>query len=283
MIVLTIDTAVIPAAGLGTRLLPYTKEIPKEMLPIIVKDNGDVLVKPVLQYIFEALYRAGVRKFYFIVGRGKRVIEDYFTPDYRYVEFLESIGKEKLARNLRKFYEYVEESKVLMINQPVPRGFGDAVLRTKPFMTSNIFIVHAGDDIIYPNHTENIIELVKHYETYKPKAVFLYDYSDHPERYGVIIGEEKQEFIEVYDVIEKPEKPPSNKVVVAIYVFDQDIYEALEKTRPSRGEHQLTDAIRFLLRSGEKVHAIKSRGQRLDLGTPEYYLEALKVFVKENT
>lgn len=107
MIVLTIDIAVILVAGLGTRLLPCTKEIPKEMLPIIVKDNGDVLVKPVLQYIFEALFKVGIKKFYFIVGRGKRVIEDYFTLDYRYVEFLENIGKEGLARNLRKFINYV--------------------------------------------------------------------------------------------------------------------------------------------------------------------------------
>ncbi len=180
MIVLPIDTAVIPAAGLGTRLLPYTKGIPKEMLPIIVKEVDEVLVKPALQYIFEALYDSGIRKYYFIVGKGKRVIEDYFTPDYQYVEFLENLGKEELASVLKRFYERIENSEIIMVNQPLPRGFGDAVLKTKSFMTSNVFIVHAGDDIIYPNHVENIKNLLRHYEEHRPKIVFFYDYSDHP-------------------------------------------------------------------------------------------------------
>jgi len=277
-----IDTAIIPAAGLGTRLLPYTKGIPKEMLPIIVREGNEVLVKPVLQYIFEALYDLGIRKYYFIVGKSKRVIEDYFTPDYQYIEFLENLGKRKLASILKKFYRYIENSEIIMVNQPLPRGFGDAILRTKSFMTSNVFIVHAGDDIIYPNHMENLNNLLSHYRKYAPKIAFLYDYSDHPERYGVIIGEEENDYIIVKDVIEKPRKALSNKVIVAVYIFDIDIYSALESTKPCKGEHQLTDAIRFLLKRGEKVHALRVRGRRLDLGTPEYYLEALKIFVKEN-
>ena len=277
-----LNSAIIPAAGLGTRMLPFTKETPKEMLPVIVKENEDIVVKPALHFIFDALYEAGIRRFYFVVGRGKRIIEDYFTPDWNYVDFLIKIGKDFQANILKKFYKKIEESELIIINQPVPRGFGDAVLRTKSSMTDDAFIVHAGDDIIYPDHKSNIIRLMNHYLKFKPKVVFLYDISEHPEMYGVIIGEDNKGYIDVYDVIEKPRKPISNRVIVAIYIFDKDIYEALEKVKPNNGEHQLTDAIRYLLKRGEKVHAIKVRGRRLDIGSPKQYLNALKSFVEEN-
>lgn len=277
-----INTAVIPAAGLGTRLTPFTKEIPKEMLPIIVKQDDNIFVKPVLHYIFDSLYSIGIKNFFFIVGRGKRVIEDYFTPDWNYVDYLRKHGKEREAFILEEFYRKIEESNIVMVNQPEPRGFGDAVLRTKWLVNTDAFIVHAGDDIIYPTHIENISNLIKHYFEYKPKAVFLYDISDTPERYGVITGEDRGEYIEVYDIVEKPKKPLSKNVVVAIYVFDKNIYEALEKTIPNKGEHQLTDAIKYLLSRGEKIHAVKVSGKRMDLGTPDQYLYALKTIVEES-
>jgi UTP--glucose-1-phosphate uridylyltransferase len=263
-------------------MLPFSKEIPKEMLPVIVRKREGILVEPVLHFIFDALYDAGFRKYYFVVGRGKRVIEDYFTPDWSYVDYLRSIGKASLARILEAFYRRIEECEIVMINQPYPRGFGDAVLRTRPFMVDDTFLVHAGDDIIYPNHVGSIVALLDHFTRYRPRAVFLYDISRHPERYGVIVGEDMGDYIEVSDVIEKPLRPPSNKVVVAVYMFDKSIYDALEATKPSKGEHQLTDAIRYLLKRGERIHAVRVRGRRLDLGTPEYYFEALKVFVEES-
>ena len=277
----SIRAAIVPAAGLGSRLLPFSKEVPKEMLPLIVRTDYHIIVEPVLHYIFDSLYKAGFRKFYFIVGRGKRVIEDYFTPDWNYVDFLVKKGKFSLAKMLEEFYKRIEECDIIMVNQPSPQGFGDAVLRTRPFMTDKVFLVHAGDDVIYPNHVNNIVRLVHHYLKHKPKVAFLYYISKTPKRYGVIIGNERNGFIEVEDVMEKPSKPPSNKVIVAVYIFSADIYDALEKTKPKQGEHQLTDAIRYLIRVGEKIHAIRVHGKRLDLGTPEYYLEALKTMVEE--
>jgi len=263
-------------------MLPYSKEIPKEMLPVIIQCEKGVVVKPVLHYIFDALYDVGFRRFYFIVGRGKRLIEDYFTPDWNYVDYLLKVGKESLAKLLADFYKEIEATEIIMINQPYPRGLGDAILRTRSFMVDDVFLVHAGDDIIYPNHGQCINELITHYYKFRPKAVFLYTESVHPERYGVIVGEEHDGVIYVQDVIEKPLRPPSNRVIVAIYIFDKEIYNALENTRPCKGEHQLTDAIKYLIRKGEDVHAIKVRGKRLDLGTPEYYLEALSIFVEKN-
>ena len=241
--------------------------------------DRNVFVVPVLHYVFDSLYDAGVRRFFFVVGRGKRVVEDYFTPDWEFINFLERNGKEGLAKILKRFYEKIESCDFVMVNQPFPRGFGDAVLRVKPFMTDDAFIVHAGDDIVYPNHAGEVARLVDHYVRFKPGAVFLYDVSPHPERYGVVTGEEKGDFIQVEDIVEKPSRPPSNYVVVAIYVFERGLFNALEETKPSSGEHQLTDAIRYMLKRGEKVHAVRVRGKRLDLGTPDSYLYALKTMV----
>jgi len=276
-----IRSVVVTAAGLGTRMLPFSKEVPKEMMPLIVRSANGIVVVPVLHYIFDSLYDVGFRRFYFVVGRGKRVVEDYFTPDWGYLEFLQRVGKDSLARILIEFYERVERCDIVMVNQPSPRGFGDAVLRTRPFMVDDVFLVHAGDDIIYPNHADNIKRLIEHYYRYKPKAVFLYDVSNNPERYGVIVGREIDRYIEVEDIVEKPTRPPSNRVVVAIYIFDQDIYEALDKNKPVQGEHQLTDAIKYLIKRGEKIHAVRVSGKRLDLGTPDQYFQVLKTMVEE--
>jgi len=276
-----IESAVLTVAGLGTRMLPFSKEVPKEMMPLIVRTANGVAVVPILHYIFDSLYDAGFRRFYLVVGRGKRVVEDYFTPDWGYVEFLQRAGRDSLARMLTEFYEKVEQCDIVMVNQPSPKGFGDAVLRTRPFMAEEAFLVHAGDDIIYPNHVDNLKRLLEHYYRHRPKLVFLYDVSSNPERYGVIVGREADGYMEVDDIIEKPERPPSNRVVVAIYLFDRDIYDALDKTRPIQGEHQLTDAIRHLLKRGERIHAIRVSGRRLDLGTPDQYFHALKNIVEE--
>jgi len=276
-----IESAVLTVAGLGTRMLPFSKEVPKEMMPLIVRTTNGVAVVPILHYIFDSLYDAGFRRFYLVVGRGKRVVEDYFTPDWGYVEFLQRAGRDSLARMLTEFYEKVEQCDIVMVNQPSPKGFGDAVLRTRPFMAEEAFLVHAGDDIIYPNHVDNLKRLLEHYYRHRPKLVFLYDVSSNPERYGVIVGREADGYMEVDDIIEKPERPPSNRVVVAIYIFDRDIYNALDEIRPIQGEHQLTDAIRYLSKRGERIHAIRVSGRRLDLGTPDQYFHALKNIVEE--
>jgi len=276
-----VESAVLTVAGLGTRMLPFSKEVPKEMMPLIVRSANGIAIMPVLHYIFDSLYEVGFRRFYFVVGRGKRVVEDYFTPDWSYVELLQRVGKDSSARILIEFYEKVEQCSIVMVNQPSPRGFGDAVLRTRPFMIEDVFLVHAGDDITYPNHVDNVKRLIEHYYRYRPKAVFLYDVSSNPERYGVIVGREANGYIEVEDLVEKPAKPPSNRVVVAIYIFDQDIYDALDKTRPIQGEHQLTDAIKYLIKRGEKIHAVRVSGKRLDLGSPDQYFHALKTMVEK--
>src|SRR5438445_8969448 len=123
---------VIPAAGLGTRLLSVTKEQPKEMLPVFARGkNGNLCLKPIVQLVFEQLYQVGFREFCFIVGRGKRAIEDHFTPDFNYVSMLDSKAKHGPAADLESFYKMIEGSTVYWVNQPDPRGFGDAVLKAR--------------------------------------------------------------------------------------------------------------------------------------------------------
>ena len=272
---MSINTAVITAAGLGTRMIPYSKEVPKEMLPVIVKKAGETLVLPALHVIFEALHAAGIRKYIIITGRGKRLIENYFTPDWSFVQHLRRTGRSRQAQLLEDFYQKLEESRIAMINQPHPRGFGDAVLRAADF-TGETFIVHAGDVITHPSHTANIQKLLSHWTANRPAAALLYDEPQHPEKYGVIIGQDKGSHIKVEKILEKPRKPPTNKAVVAIYAFTTAIFKALEQTRPEKGEHQLTDAINKLIEQGHGVHAIKLQGKRLDLGTPKNYVQALQ-------
>ena len=131
-----VGKVIITAAGLGTRLLSATKE----MLPLFcIGSNGDLSLKPVPQLIFEQLYGVGFREFCFIVGRGKRSIEDHFTPDYSYVELLRRRGKEGLAVEFEEFDRKVESSVIAWVNQPEPKGFGDAVLRAEPSWMASPF------------------------------------------------------------------------------------------------------------------------------------------------
>ena len=275
-------TAVLTAGGLGVRMLPLSIAIPKEMTPLIIAKNSHLFPIPALHYIFDSLYETGFRRFYIVVGRGKHTIEEYFFPNKNLLRFVEKSGQKHLAKFLSNTYGKMKNCQIATIYQQFPKGFGDAVLRTKDFMVEDSFLLHAGDDITYPNHIMNINALLSHHLKNKPKISFLCEKARFPERYGVIIGEDKGDYIDVTDVLEKPTKPPSNNVVIAVYVFDRDIYNALEATKPRKGEHQLTDAIRYLIRRGEKVHAIKISGYRLDLGSPDTYLEALKVLVKAN-
>jgi UTP--glucose-1-phosphate uridylyltransferase len=280
-----IRKAVIPAAGLGTRLLSATKEMPKEMLPIFARANsGELMLKPMLQMIFEQLYDVGLREFCFIVGRGKRAIEDHFTQDYEYVEDLRRRGKAELASDLEGFYRRLEGSSLLWINQPRPRGFGDAVLRAEPFVGSERFIVHAGDTYVISPSFSHLQRLLKVHEELGADATFLVQEVEDPRQYGVVRGRELEEgVIKVEEAVEKPEELVSRTAIMPIYVFHPVIFKALEQTPPGRGgEVQLTDGIQRLISWGLRVYAVKLREEdvRLDIGNPEGYWEAVKTSFK---
>ena len=247
-----VKKVVITAAGLGTRLLSATKEMPKEMLPLFARAcNGDPSLKPVLQLIFEQLYEVGFREFCFVVGRGKRSIEDHFTPDYSYVELLKKRGREELASELEDFYDKVESSVIVYVNQPEPRGFGDAVLRAEPFVGNEPFLVHAGDTYIISHGNSHIERLLRAHEARRPSATLTLKEVPHLKKlYGCAEVEVDGPAMKVKRVIEKPEEPPSNIAIMPVYVFEPEIFDALRRTGPGvGGEVQLTDAIQRLIDS----------------------------------
>jgi len=270
--------AVITAGGLGTRLLPFTKELPKEMLPIYINENGNLILKPLLQAIFEQLYDVGFKEFCFIVGREKRAVEDHFTPDYDFLNYLSNHGKQEIANTISKFYEKVKDSTIFFVNQPSPKGFGDAVLRAKPFVNED-FLLHAGDTYIVSRDNQHIKRLMDAHEKFKADATLLVYEVEDPRKYGVITpGSISGEIIEVIEIEEKPEKPKSHFAVAPIYIFNPIIFKALQNIREGKGgEIQLTDAIEKLIEWGLKVVAVKlEEGEEsLDIGTPETYWDAI--------
>jgi UTP--glucose-1-phosphate uridylyltransferase len=276
---LPVKKAVIPAAGAGTRLLMATKEMPKEMLPVFSKGiDGDLLLKPALQVIFETLYTFGIVDFCLLVGRSKRAVEDHFTPDPNFVALLK--GNHRLMDQLADFYDKVRRSNIMFVNQPYPKGFGDAVYSAKAFTSDEPFLVHAGDDIIIAKDSSHLRRLVSVFEETGADAVFLVERVADPSQYGVINGEEiRPGTYQVDGIMEKPQQPQSNLAIVGVYVFTKQIHRAIEKIRPDRSEEiQLTDAIGDLISGGRKVYAVRlqENEKRVDIGTPTSYWNALK-------
>ncbi len=277
-----VNKVIIPAAGLGTRLFPATKEQPKEMLPIFANSsNGGMSVKPVVQLVFEQLHEAGLREFCFIVGRGKRGIEDHFTPDADCVRNLEGLGKNCQASDLEGFYEKLNTSTVVWVNQPEAKGFGNAVLMAEPFVQNERCLVHAGDSSIISQDMDYLERLLGAYERFDADAAFIVLEIENPRQYGIVEGDEVEAGVfRVRRVVEKPEKPATNLAIMAMYVFHPVIFKALKETEPGKnGEIQLTDAIQKLVDWGLKVYAVKLDNgyAHLDIGSPERYWEALEL------
>ncbi len=275
---LELDKAVLPVAGRGTRMLPFTKEQPKEMLPVYARDHTGIAIKPIVQIIFEQLYDVGFREFCFIVGRGKRVIEDHFTVNYSISDAYDKI--------LRRFYRKVENSRLAWVNQPRPMGFGHAVLQAESFCGNSAFLVHAGDVSIFGNQRMPILERMKRFYydndpdvTIASKRITnLQVLRQHGIVLSYAISSEKSGGFGVKQVFEKPKKPPSDLAIMPMYIFKPSIFKALRKTGPDRsGELQLTDAIQYIIDKGGYVATVPLRDDeiRIDVGTPDSYLYGL--------
>tara|TARA_Y100000780_G_scaffold23252_1_gene19530 strand:+ start:208 stop:1047 length:840 start_codon:yes stop_codon:yes gene_type:complete len=274
-----VTKVVITAAGKGTRLLPFTKEMPKEMMPIFSNTFANKkVVLPLLQYIYEQLYSMNFRDYCFVVGREKRSIEDHFTPHEAYIKELSGDYK----KNMKKFYEKLEKSHMVWINQNRPLGFGDAVKRAERYVGEEDFIVHAGDVTILSNTKHPILRLI---ETSKKnpdvKAILLCKEIKDFQRYGVpTVSKISSNLFSVNEVVEKPQKPKSNLGILPLYYFKSDIFSSLKKIKPGKGkEFQLTDAIQNLIDEKEKVLAISlnKNEEEVDVGTVESYRNAQDV------
>lgn len=274
--------SVITAAGKGTRLLPITKELPKEMMPIFSRMySSDRVVIPLLQYIFEQLYSMELRDYCFVVGREKRSIEDHFTPHETYLRELSNKHKSLIAG----FYKKLENSHLIWVNQNKPKGFGDAVLRAERYIGKDDFIVHAGDVVIISKAKHPIMRLI---ETARSdpsiSAVLLCKKIKDNKRYGVPkIKSLSKGIYEVEEVEEKPTRPKSNLGLLPMYFFKPVIFDCLREISPGKGnEYQLTDAIQKLIEHNHRVVAIplNSNETELDVGTVESYKETLNLSYK---
>lgn len=271
--------AVIPAAGLGTRLLSVTKEQPKEMLPVFARGkNGDLCLKPIVQLVFEQLHQVGFREFCFIVGRGKRAIEDHFTPDFDFVTMLDSKGRNGVAADMESFYKMIEGSTVSWVNQSQPRGFGDAVLKAKSFVGDDRFMVHAGDSHFISKNADHLRRVMRMSEGSKANALFLSMEVEDPKRFGIVEGETGENgLVTVKHLVEKPQHPASKLAIMPVYVFDSNIFKALEGTKAGfAGELQLTDGIQKMVDWNLNVYTTKVESNEvwLDIGSPDLYWQA---------
>jgi UTP--glucose-1-phosphate uridylyltransferase len=260
--------AVIPAAGLGTRLLPATKSMPKEMLPVVDK--------PVIQYVVEEAVAAGCEEILIVTGRGKRSIEDHFDHSFELEHHLKEKGKKDLLEEMERISEMAD---IQYVRQKVPKGLGHAVLCAKKFIRDEPFAVLLGDDIFHGATpcTKQLVDI--HSET----RCSVFAVKDVPReeigRYGAVSGEamnHKKGLYRVQGIIEKPkpDEAPSTLATMGRYVFTADILDELEQTQPGHGgEIQLTDAMATLAEK-QMVYAWEFEGKRLDVGSVEGFLEA---------
>ena len=247
---------VLTVAGLGTRLLPLTKELPKEMLPIYAKDsNGKLILKPILQEIFETLYDYKIRDFCFVVGKTKRAVMEHFTPDLDLLNYLKHVKKKELRQNLNSFFNKLENSNIVFIYQPKPIGFGDAIHRGKKFVENEPFLLHAGDDIVISKNNNHLKRLENSFKKFNADIACLIEEVENPEKYGVVSGKEIEKgVLEIEAMEEKPKKPKSKYAIIAVYIFKPIIFQYLnnpkKKTDP---EKQLAEAFNIALKKRKKV------------------------------
>jgi UTP--glucose-1-phosphate uridylyltransferase len=273
-----ITKIVIPAGGLGTRLLPITKEIPKEMMPLFFHGkNKQVIVKPLIQIIYEKFFDFGIREYCIIVGKQKRTIKDHFLPNR---DFLNNFHKSsKFRTDLKNFYSILNRSKIFWKNQKNPLGFGDAVKHAKSFVDNEDFLVTAGDTLL-PTGDKIIKKLLKSKLKGKNDAIILLKKVKDPRRFGVAVVEKNKNSIKVINVEEKPKKPKSNLSIVAVYRFRPSIFKALDEIKNDKKELQLTSGIQKLIDWGGNVSAIilDDDDEVIDIGTADSYLETIMKF-----
>ena len=261
-----VRTAVIPVAGLGTRFLPATKSVPKEMLP--------VLDRPCVDYIVREAADAGIERIIFVTARGKDAMVDYFDSAPALEAHLQEQEKFEL---LEKVVEAGRRVDVITIRQRKALGLGHAILTAKPIVGNEPFAILLGDDIVFAEKPV-IGEMIKVFEKQQEAVVAIMEVpNDHTQRYGICAGKwENEREMRVKRMVEKPHPKiaPSNFGIVGRYVVPASIFALLEETPPGKGgEIQLTDALHMLARMN-KVVGFKFDGKRIDTGNAMGLLHA---------
>jgi UTP--glucose-1-phosphate uridylyltransferase len=264
---MTVKHAIFPVAGLGTRFLPATKALPKEMLPVVDK--------PLMQYAVEEAYAAGVREMVFVTSRHKRAIEDHFDRTFELEDALEKAGKEALLAAVRAVKP--DDMECVFVRQPQALGLGHAVLCGRAIVGDHPFAVLLPDDLMIGSPSV-LAQMVEQFEAMQASIVAVQEVpAEHTRRYGIVAGKAAGErLVDIEKIVEKPapEVAPSRLGVAGRYVLTPRVFDEIARQeRGVGGEIQLTDGIAGLLRH-EKVFAYRYDGRRYDCGSKEGFLQA---------
>ncbi|MGE0739272.1 UTP--glucose-1-phosphate uridylyltransferase GalU [Sulfurimonas sp.] len=264
-----------PAAGYGTRFLPATKAIPKEMLPI--------LTKPLLQYGVEEAREAGISTMAIVTGRGKRAIEDHFDRSYELEHQIDGTSKEILMKEIR---DIVKNCTISYTRQVEMKGLGHAILTGQTLIGDEPFAVVLADDLCDNNGESVLTQMVKLFDTYQCSIVAVEEVPlEDTNKYGVVAGEFiADDVMRVTHMVEKPESKdaPSNLAIIGRYILTPDIFDIIRETKPGKGgEIQITDALLEQAKQG-KVIAYKFKGKRFDCGSVDGFVQATNFFYNKN-
>jgi UTP--glucose-1-phosphate uridylyltransferase len=269
-----IKKCLFPAAGYGTRFLPATKAMPKEMLP--------VLDKPLIQYGVEEAMDAGMKNIAIITGRGKRAIEDHFDISYELEHQISGTAKEAQLASIRKI---IDECTFSYTRQIEMQGLGHAILTGETLIGDSPFGVILADDLCVGNKLGVIAQMVRIYEKYRCSILAIEEVDPREvHKYGVIAGSQLDDNIYmVSSMVEKPApgEAPSNLAIIGRYILTPDIFDVLRRTPPGKnGELQITDALQTQANEG-MVLAYRFDGRRFDCGSFEGFVEATNYFYKK--
>jgi UTP--glucose-1-phosphate uridylyltransferase len=266
-----IKKCLFPAAGYGTRFLPATKAIPKEMLP--------VLTKPLLQYGVEEAINAGLNTMAIVTGRGKRAIEDHFDRSYELENQIDGTSKEILMGEIRAI---IKDCTFSYTRQVEMKGLGHAILTGETLIGNESFAVILADDLCDNEGDAVLTQMTKLYDEYKCSIVAVEEIPmQDTNKYGVIAGEFiKDDILRVSDMVEKPEPKdaPSDLAIIGRYILTPDIFDILRDTKAGKGgEIQITDALLQQAKKGNVI-AYKFKGKRFDCGSVDGFVEATNYF-----
>ena len=271
-----IKKCLFPAAGYGTRFLPATKAVPKEMLPI--------LTKPLLQYGVEEALAAGIDTMAIVTGRGKRSIEDHFDNAFELESQLAGTPKEYY---LKEIQTVIESATFTYVRQRQMLGLGHAILTGEPLIGNEPFAVILADDLCDCDEGAVLSQLKEVYNKYRCSIIAIEEIPmDQTNKYGVISGnlvDGTDDTYRVTDMVEKPDPKdaPTNMAIIGRYILTPDIFDILRNTKPGKGgEIQITDALLTQAKQG-KIIAYKFKGKRFDCGSIEGYVEATNHFAKQ--
>jgi len=271
-----IKKCLFPAAGYGTRFLPATKAVPKEMLPI--------LTKPLMQFGVEEALSAGITNMAIVTGRGKRAIEDHFDNAYELESQLSGTSKEIYLKDIK---EIIKKSTFTYVRQKQMLGLGHAILTGEPLIGDEPFAVVLADDLCDCDEDGVISQMIEVYNQYQCSVIAIEEVPmNQTHKYGIIAGnliDNSDDTYRVTDMLEKPEEEnaPSNMGIIGRYILTPDIFNILKNIEPDKnGEIQITDAL--LVQAKQfKVIAYKFKGRRFDCGGIEGYIQATNYFAKK--